>query len=162
MAVKVDLSKLKTALLNEFNIVYSPKGSKFYGQFIIDMIKLRTRLGYGVDRDGAQREKLKPLSEKYIKARGKNSLSSETSKGKSNLTFSGQLLNSLTIISANVKNVVIGAVGSRRDSKANNAEVAGYVAEQGRKFLNLSNVEKKRLADQIKRDVIQALKTKFK
>lgn len=113
----------------------------------IELIQRRTRLGYGVP-DGtngtAEREKLKPLSERYIEARKKGQLGDFATPKRSNLTFTGQLLASLDVIKLTRGSVVIGPTGSRRGG-GTNAQVAKYVAEQGRQFLSLSRPEAEQL-----------------
>jgi hypothetical protein len=122
------------------------------GDFAADMIRLRTRLGYGVARDGASRERLKPLSPGYKKQRKKMKLNENTSATKSNLTKTGQLLSSVKTKAVTNKGVLIGPEGSRRDGLTNE-ELGQYVTEQGRPFNHLSNVEIKRITDKIRQDV---------
>lgn len=67
------------------------------GKVAVDAIYLRVKNGSGVKEFGADSEPLKPLSSAYIKQRAKNpNLSSDTSPGFSNLTLTGQMLESLT------------------------------------------------------------------
>lgn len=70
------------------------------GEGLADEIKKRTRLGYGVDRNGGRQQKLKPLkdstrkSRAYMKRKGK--LHPDTSPAKSNLTMTGEMTDSIT------------------------------------------------------------------
>ena len=106
----------------------------------IDVIQRRTRSGKGVKRPGGSTFRLKPLSKNYIKFRRANAsrLSGLTSPGKSNLTFTGQLLYSLGLKKAS-KRIVIEPQGTRVDGKSN-AEVARHVSKV-RPFLALSKDE---------------------
>lgn len=122
------------------------------GEIAADMVRLRTRLGYGVQSTGEPREKLKPLSENYKKQRKKMDLNENTSPSKSNLTRTGQLLSSIGVKSITGNQVVIGPQGSRDDGK-DNSEIAQYVSEQGRPFNNLSDVELKRLKERVRKDL---------
>jgi hypothetical protein len=122
------------------------------GKFAADMIRLRTQLGYGVGRAGAPREPLKPLSESYKQQRKKMQLNSNTSPTKSNLTRTGQLLSSHDVKSVSGATVVVGPTGSRNDGLTNE-QVGTYVADQGRPYNNLSDVEAKRLREKIRKDL---------
>lgn len=64
------------------------------GNEAAQLIKKRTRLGYGVSEVGGTKEKLEPLSEPYKKQR-KGKISGPTTPAKSNLTYSGELLDDL-------------------------------------------------------------------
>ena len=109
------------------------KGLDIIGNIVIDIIRKRTRSGQGVQ--GGRKTKLKPLSKKYIAFRRRNSgrLSPFASPGKSNLTFTGQMLNGL------VKKKVPGGVIITFDS-ARNKKVAGFVSD-ARPFMDLANDE---------------------
>ena len=106
----------------------------------IDVIQKRTRSGKGVKKPGGSTYRLKPLSKNYIAFRRANAsrLSGLTSPGKSNLTFTGQLLYSLGLKKA-TKRLTIEPQGTRVDGKTN-AEVAKYVSKV-RPFLALSRDE---------------------
>lgn len=110
--------------------------------FAIETIALRTRLGYGVNKQFGEKENLKGLTSKYVLQRKRSRfLSDLTAPKKSNLTFTGQLINSLAIISSKDGKVVIGPTGRRKEGNVTNAEVASYQADQGRVFNKLSEAE---------------------
>lgn len=93
----------------------------------------RTRLGFGA-RDG-KKEKLKKLSEGYIKQRKRSTeLSPFTSPRKSNLTFTGQMLESVHAQGHTV-----------RIPKGRNSRVATYVTEQGRPWFGVTEQERAQL-----------------
>lgn len=141
--------------------IASPANMRKYGEMAAGMIRLRTRLGDGVSADGANKQKLKPLAPSTKKkrsglaARGK--LSSQTVPGKSNLTESGQMVDSVSVVEAKQGRVTVSPSGARTDGKTN-SDVAGFVTDQGRPFNNLSRVENKRLSDQVKRDIRELAK----
>lgn len=113
----------------------------------IEIIQRRTRLGYGVPagtNGTAERFKLPPLSDRYIQRRKKARLGEFGSPARSNLTYSGQLLDSLGVIRIGQGSIVIGPTGTRRNGQSN-AAVAGYVAAGGRPFLALSSPEAEQL-----------------
>jgi hypothetical protein len=112
-----------------------------------NMIRTRTRLGYGVPGDNAPRQKLKVLSDSYklFRRKHKDELYDEASPAKSNLTFTGQLLNSLKVKKISKDSAIVGASGKRQGEQLTNDKLAEYVEENGRPFLYLSNLENKKL-----------------
>ena len=127
-----------------------------------ERIKRRTRLGYGVKdgRRSGKRERLKETKESYRKARARDKkrgrLSSTTTVKKSNLTRTGQLLASIRGRSSGTA-AIIETKGGRDDGRSN-SEVAGYVAENGRPFFELTDKELKGLRNTIKKDLIKRLR----
>lgn len=138
------------------------------GNFAADKIRVRTRTGYGVPKAGAEKEKLAALSESYIAAREKDdSLSSETRPGASNLTRTGQMLDSIEVVKASEGQAIISVSGSRDDGKTNR-EIAkfhrdGIKRKRGgpvkRIFLNLSGSEQKQVQGFIRRIITALLKS---
>jgi len=150
------MKDIQAALVAVLKDVSEPKNIQKYAEQAASMIKLRTRLGMGVSKDGGDKKALKKLASSTKVSRVRKSktgkLSSDTSPGKSNLTETGQLLDSIEVISISKGQVRIGPKGKRRDGLSN-PEVAGYVTAQGRPFNNLSKVEIKRIQDQMTRDL---------
>lgn len=145
MAAREDLKKVikrMNGLFRGRNKQTQKKLLKSMGLETIDIIVTRTRRGFGVKRTGGNRRKLKKLSPGYIKhrQRNRNLLSRFTSPGKSNLTFTGQMLESVKIIKANDSEFILGPSGRRSDGKRN-ADVGRWVTEQGRPFMNLGRKE---------------------
>lgn len=115
------------------------------GREAIRLIVVRTRLGYSVSRQGASRGRLKKLSPNYVKFRERFSrLSSLTTAKRSNLTLTGQMLDSMEIIKISNRNVVIGPRGRRSDG-TKNEDLARWVQKAGRPFLNISRTEQVQL-----------------
>lgn len=119
------------------------------GRFARDIVVKRTRLGYGVTRDFGKKERLARLSPNYIKRRKMFAgLSENTRPTRSNLTFTGQMLDS---IESNVKRgiIEIKPTGRRLDGKRNE-DIARY-NEQGGKgrpkriFMRISQLEFKQI-----------------
>jgi len=71
-------------------------------------------------------------------------LSEFTTPNKSNLTFSGQMLESMKILKIKKNSVLISPKGRRRKSQLTNEEVAERVSGK-RPFNNLSDLEIKKL-----------------
>lgn len=122
------------------------------GKFTADMIRKRAQLGYGVSKSEGPRSKLKALSESYKTQRKKMKLNENTSPSKSNLTRTGQLLSSLDVTEASATKVVVGPRGRRDDGKTNE-DVGEYVSKQGRPFNNVSDIEKKRIVEKVRKDL---------
>lgn len=143
---------------------------------IADQVRVRTQLGFGVDDNGNQ-FKFAPLSESYrAQRRGDiafftNSngvvipfnpdsppiLSRYTTPAKSNVTKTGQLLESLTG-EAKGNQILVDVKGLRKDgSGLTNEEVLEFLEGQGKTFLALSNSEKKALVREIKNRILRNL-----
>jgi hypothetical protein len=112
------------------------------------IIVKRTRLGFGVLN--GQKVKLRAsgkgggFSESYLKARirakRRGSLSPSTNPKKLNLTFTGQMLESTSVIKAKDGIITIAPTGTRKDGKKN-ADIAFYNAQAGRNYLGISKLE---------------------
>lgn len=116
-----------------------------FGQKAADIIYKRTKSGKGVTSNTgpASLTKLKPLSQQYIDLRKKNPPKGEFgSPARSNLTNTGQMLDSIQVKAESGKATVSIADTVRSDGKTN-SEVAGHVADNGRPFMNLANEEAK-------------------
>jgi len=125
---------------------------KDLGEFAADMIKKRTRRGRGVKRPGAARANaLKGLADSTIKNREfyRKLLHSDTSPRKSNLTFTGQLLESIKL---RVRRgaVTIGPRGRRVDIFGKKAKITNdrlaVIVSRDRPFMSLTRGEQKKLA----------------
>jgi hypothetical protein len=104
-------------------------------------LRIRTRLGYGVNEAGGQKSRLKPLTARYIEYRKVfKGLSSETRPGKSNLTLTGSMLDSLKVTSVGTNSLTIEPTGTDRKG-VSNTNKAAWQQKQGRNFLSLSRQE---------------------
>jgi hypothetical protein len=165
---------------------------RLIGEFVKKDVRTRTKLGYGVKNSGEPRQALKSLSEKYAVARKASKeglvrfetrsgeqvefranidpIDKSTTPKKSNLTFTGQMLDAIDIVNITGKSVTISVKDSNRhdkraqrqpDKTPNNNLVAQYVTEAGRPFMNLSDLQMKRVSDFIRQGLDRAIK-KFK
>lgn len=111
-------------------------------EFVIDLVIKRTRLGYGVQKQFGSKYKFPSLSPNYVKFRKKYSgLSETTSPSKSNVTLTGQLLDSIKIIKQTKGSVSFAPSGVRRGTGLKNEDLALFLKEKGRVFLNISELE---------------------
>lgn len=132
---------------------------KALGLESVDIIVKRTRAGFGVKRTGGNARKLKPLSKRYIEFRRRNRrlLGKAGRIRKSNLTFTGQMLDSVKILKSNSRGFEVGPSGRRNDRKRN-ADVGRWVTQQGRPFMNLGRKEITSLSRFLRDEFDQRLK----
>ena len=152
MAANVDMKRIFRILKRNMDAALSDKEMKKLGEMAAKMIKVRTRLGFGIVGSGRniRRKKLKGLAQSTIDRRAKAKLNGETTPKRSNLTFTGQLINSLKVTSVSNGKVTINATGSRSDAKIDNEELAEIHETGGprlprRRFLDLTVPEEKKL-----------------
>lgn len=141
---KLQLNKFIKQIEETVGRAVAPEEMRPLGEFSIGLIVKRTRLGYGVDTELGAKTRLKPLSQRWIDHRRQfDGLSEMTTPSRSNLTFTGQLLNSTRVLSVRQGYVLLGPIGSRTGSPLTNIQVALQQQKQGRIFMNLSELEYK-------------------
>lgn len=140
MPAKNDINAIFKKLKGSLEKAASLPEMKKLGEAAVVIVVKRTRLGFGVASKFGQRQKLKPLSKLYIKARKTApKLDSSTRPTKSNLTFTGQMLKSMKVLPTTKDGlIVIGPSGARSKDTLTNDQVAGFVTKAGRPFNNLS------------------------
>jgi len=165
-----------------------------YVEELKDRIVSRTQLGIGVDPETGVSIRLLKLSDSYKEQRqgkaryytgangkivrvGKNKtnsdyvkkprLSKTTTPAKSNLTATGQLLKSLTVVKAKIQGGVAYfiRVGDKRGrglfdspSTIGNKKLVEYLAEQGRTFLGFTKSQKNQITKEIRQIIIKFLR----
>lgn len=133
----------------------SPESLKELGTKVIDMVRNRTRLGYGCSKDG-KKEKLDALSDPYVKQRRnrkkKGTLSSLTSPAKSNLTLTGDMLKNMDY-KVDKEQLVIEFSDEFSTNKAT------WNTDKERPFMNLTEQETKRVTELIKDEVAKLVKS---
>jgi hypothetical protein len=142
VATKINMKDFERNIAKLFDEFSSVETMRKIGEYTAERIKLRTKLGKGVEKTGADPAPLKKLSEGYVKTRKRKKAElEETSPAKSNLTFTGQMLNALKLLQALPARAIVGIESSKRESSnLTNDEVAGFVSKD-RPFLNLSKAE---------------------
>lgn len=120
------------------------------GKIVAKNVKTRTRRGFGVNKEGGSSIKLKPLTPNYKEHRKnlkrKGTLSAETKPSKSNLTKTGEMLDSLNY---KVEKNKISVLPTNKK----NIKKAQYQDLQGRKFLNLNKREVLDIIDTIDKEL---------
>lgn len=144
----VAVKKFITTLKKTFTQVAKGHAYKETAKFAAEIITKRTRLGYGVFKHLGPKGKFMALADSTVERRKEmkrmGMLSSLTRPNRSNLTATGQMLDSIDAVKRGDK-WYIEPTGRRTDGKTN-YEVAGY-AHKGssnrppRPFVNLSVAE---------------------
>lgn len=155
MAAENDLRKIIKKIKSTIGSQFGPEALKILGEKAAEIIRRRTRLGYGVRRNFGDRHRLSPLSPRYISERQEHSreLSRFTRPGKSNLTRTGEMLDDLQPIKVRLQSVIIGF---RLDAAQ---EKADFVSGR-RPFIQMSKLEVKQLRRFKENDLAKALKAK--
>lgn len=133
-----------------------PSQMRFLGTEAIKLIVKRTRNGFGVEADGQPSRRLLKLADSYVNYRRQNRfrLHPSATPRKSNLTFTGQMLDSFQIRQVTQGRTFIAPFGRRSGGGPTNLQVAQFVTDgihksgkvRPRPFNNLSRSEIQRLA----------------
>jgi hypothetical protein len=133
---------------------------EFIGERVKDIIRKRTKIGYGITSESKTRsvsKKLKPLSSAYVKYRKKVGVKGEYgSPERSNLTNTGQMLDAIKVTAQQAKVLVEIAETTRDEGNITNKEVAKYVSKD-RLFFGLTKQEYQLLV----RDVQEYIKRRL-
>lgn len=145
-----------TALSDAGREVCKPEQMMTLGRFVANMIRIRTKLGYGVKQENGAKEKLAPLKESTKAARQNKALRGDTTPGKSNLTESGQLLDSIQPMNPATNRVTILPSGGRHGGGISNEDLAKYMTDGApnrakREFMNLSEIEHKQIKKEVEK-----------
>lgn len=94
---------------------------RLLGNYALNLIRDRTRKGFGVPHAGGSKEPLKALSANYIQWRQKNKrkLSKFAKPSKSNLTRTGRMLESLRVIETKNFGFTIAPTGQSKEGVPN-------------------------------------------
>lgn len=114
-------------------------------------IYTRTKLGYGVSEMFGKQFKLPALSDDYKIWRKKHKVDSTSSASKSNLTQSGEMLNSLKVKPTSTGSQIV-IDGTR------NQKVKQYTEEAGRPFFYVSSVQLRELVVKLQKMISKAIK----
>ncbi len=144
MSVKSQIDKIIAKLNNAKKEVVAEMTQ--VGDEAVELIKNRTRKGFGVEAQGGNKKKLKKLSDKYKKSRKKNKPKGHSATaGKSNLTHSGDMLEDLE---AKKRGNKVRIDLASKES----ADKAEWVSKD-RAFNNLSKSELKQLKQSLEKKI---------
>lgn len=160
-----DWDKFLTKYKRAFEKMAEPVSMILIGEFAASKIRLRTRLGYGVAKPDGNNSPLAKLKQSTVDARKKKNLFGDTRPGFSNLTETGQLLDSIKVVSVTKGEVSVGPEGARSDGK-NNRDIGVYQTQGDsgrgrakRPFNNLSKAENRAVRNFIAKIVTRFLKS---
>lgn len=130
-----------------------------------DIIRDRTRQGFGITQDGGAKKNLKKLAKSTVVGRElkdrKGKLSKDTAPPVSNLTETGQMLDSIVL--KKIKNTKFEVVfEEKRDDGKQNSDLVKYNADKGRTFFGLSKSERRTLERNVTKKVNELFKKIFK
>lgn len=149
--------------MNKFNINRVIKNidkilSKKLANKIVKGIRSRTRKSLGVETSGGRPTALAPLSESYIEQRKRlkrnGQLSSKTSPSKSNLTKTGEMLDSLDY-TLNKGQIVISVAQEQKDKQKWNEDGDTSKNKPKRIFMNLSDEQIKEIEDAVLDELVK-------
>lgn len=158
MAKKQDpVKKFNTQLMKIRNKLVDKRNLEDLAEKAVKMIRDRTRLGLGLYKEGSTKpKKLAPLSPKYKKWRKKNRPSGPTTPAKSNLTYTGDMLDDIDFkITGNKKEGYSIKIGIWEE---NSKDKALWNAEMGRHFMGLTYPQVKELKRWISKKMLKMLK----
>lgn len=165
MATKVNTSGMKRKLGQVSKLVNTDDLSKELGETVIRGIKGKTRKGLDLVNGGKQGALASSTIAQRRYLDDHNSTASTYSPARSNLTFTGQLLDSLKWF--RIGNIIrIMPTGQRRPYKRGskksiaNQDVANFLKEQGREFLGVDNPIKKQLKSIIRNFIRRNIRRK--
>jgi hypothetical protein len=155
MATRLNLNKFQKRVESQIKRALNRNNLKQLGTLALKLIQDRSRKGYGVENGRLVR--FPALSEKYIQQRQRSRLSPFTTARKSNITFTFRLLAGLRV---NTKDQLISVspTGTSRRG-VSNKDIAGFLAEKDRVFLDLTKEEITRLARDLKKKLQQSAST---
>ena len=164
-----DLKDLEGFLKELEDGVFTRRTKQSLGDEAIDIVRNRTKTGRGVSSDTSRSpstSKLKDVSPGYSKWRAENpGGGSFAAKGrKSNLTYTGQMLDAI-ISRVTAKGFQLSVSNSsRRDDNLTNKKLAEKVAKDGRPFFALTKDEQqiiRKMVDDIVRGELKKLTSKY-
>lgn len=137
--------RLRRDLIKALDRSVSKKALKPVARKAAQIIYRRVKSGRGVvnaNKVPAKATRLKKLSDKYKSRRKKVGVKGKFgTPGKSNLTFTGQMLEALEGEAKKQRIEIFINDSDRSDSDSSNSEIAEFVQEQGRPFLSLTKAE---------------------
>jgi hypothetical protein len=130
---------------------------KMFAERAADIIYKRTKSGKGLTRNAVSvgnnsLKAIEPLSPGYIEYRKRRILGPYASPKRSNLTFSGELLESI-VVKMLGNNVVVAIDSGKHHSGISLEELARRVSDKGRPFFGLADSEVKILEGFVKRTI---------
>lgn len=173
-----ELNKILNKALNEI------QSESFIGELADEseeLVRKRTRLGFGVDTPGGKKKKLEPLKDSYVQQRRnkvafykdsqkithpitkvtrKMTLGKGTRPKKSNLTRTGQMLEELTSKIKRTAGRILITLTFKSSESRQKAEYAHKGSENRKKriFMNLSKAEGNQIIKRVRAKVTEIIR----
>ena len=154
------MQKIKRELKQIESKSKDPSLLKPLGDKIVEKIKMRTRAGFGVAKPGGKQSKLAPLKKSYKDWRKKQKLPPETAWNRSNLTLTGEMLDSIK--ARIVRGKILPTFTGMNNRKKSKYAREGSKHRAKRIFLNLSDNEKKFISKWYKKIITALVLRKLK
>lgn len=175
MAVKVkfkNLKKVQDSIREAFSeVVHSPTLLKKVGEEVVSYTKIKSRSGFSLGSGG---NRFPALADSTVGRRRALAKVNEThraySAARSNLTFTGQLIDSIKVLNVQASKAIveIGPTGKRRKLKgvrgkplkvsdANNSEVYSRLKELGFLIFGKDGALERKVLNLVKREMRRAL-----
>lgn len=138
----------------------SRNGMNSIGELVKGIIFKRVKSGFGVQDDRrtpTTRKKLKALSPNYIEQRRGKKLGRFGSPGFSNLTNTGQMLDSIVVKAKKGSFEVLIPNTRRRDTKLSNKDVASFARRQ-RPFFQITKAESRIVTERVDGIIARAVR----
>lgn len=130
-----------------------------------DIIRSRTLDGYGITQDGGSKKNLKKLAKSTIIRREyldrQGLLSDNTTPVTSNLTQSGQMLDSIHLEKVNSRKYRVELEDDRDDGESNN-QIRKYNEQKGRTFFGLTKSDRRTLERNVQKKLAVLMRNLFK
>lgn len=159
-----DIKDFKAQIKKIYESLITKEMKLEWAQKAADTIYKRTKAGQGLSSNkvsvgGNSLVKLKELSDPYKQYRSKKVLGPFGAPKRSNLTFSGELLESIIAKMQGSDAVVVMDTGDHY-SGVSVDELAKKVSDDGRPFFGLADVEVKVLENFVKRQIRDKIRSK--
>jgi hypothetical protein len=155
LKAEAQMKRFVNSVKKRLSLSINAKQMGVIARYVVELIKERSRRGYGVASLGGQESRFPKLTKEYIKQRKRSRLSPFTSPGKSNITRTGKLLASIRY-TTKTGSAIIEPVGSRNDSNWTNRQLADHLqTKMNRPFMTLSAKQLRDLTKFIETNIIE-------
>lgn len=161
-----DIKYLEADLKKFIESIVTKEMKLEWAQLVADTIYKRTKSGKGLTQNktsvgGNSLKKIEPLSDSYVRYRSSKILGPYASAKRSNLTFSGELLESI-IAKVAGKAAIVEIQDTQHSTGIGMKELAQRVSDKGRPFFGLSDSEAKTLENYVKRKIRDKIRSLIK
>lgn len=161
-----DIRYLESELKKFIESIVTKQMKLEWAQYVADTIYKRTKSGKGLTQNktsvgGNSLKKIEPLSDGYVNYRSRRVLGPFASARRSNLTFSGELLESIVAKIAGDA-AIVEIQDTQHSTGIGMRELAQVVSDKGRPFFGLADNEAKALENYVKRKIRDKIRSQIK